>query len=692
MELWCSANRFLEFTSGSHILSLLLCAWIFQTFQIVTKPPETLHKWPNQSLLKKKLTLDYFEHILVLWQTLHDFTYMLSKAFLSGILVDFATHHTASKSFEILHASSNHCLLIRKLSLMELWCTAYRFLEFTSGSHILSILLCAWIFQTFQIVTKPLETLHKWPNKSLLKKKLTLDYLEHILVLWQTLHDFTYMPSKAFLSGILVDLATHHTASRSFEILHASSNHCLLIRKLSLMELWCTAYRFLEFTSPSHILSLLLCAWIFQTFQIVTKPLETLHKWPNKSLLKKKLTFDYLEHILVLWQTLHDFTYVPSKAFLNGILVDFATHHTASKSSEILHAALKNCLLIRKLSLMELWCSANRFLEFTSCSHILSLFLCAWIFQTFQIVTKPPETLHKWPNKSLLKKKLTLDYLEHILVLWQTLHDFTYMPSKAFLSGILVDLATHHTASKSFEILHASSNNCLLIRKLSLMELWCSGNRFLDFTSGFHILSLLLCTWIFQTFQIVTKPPETLHKQPNKSFLKKKLTLDYLEHILVLWQTVHDFTYMPSKAFLSGILVDFPTDLTASKSSEILHAASNNCLLIRKLSLMELWCSANRFLEFTSGSHILSLLLCAWIFQTFQIVTKPLETLHNWPNQSLLKKKLTLDYLEHILVLWQTLHDFTYMPSKAFLSGIYVDLATRHTASKSFEIFACIVE
>ena len=122
----------------------------------------------------------------MLWQTLHDFTYMLSKAFLSGILVDFATHHTASKSFEILHASSNHCLLIRKLSLMELWCTAYRFLEFTSGSHILSLLLCAWIFQTFQIVTKPLETLHKWPNKSLLKKKLTLDYLEHILVLWQT--------------------------------------------------------------------------------------------------------------------------------------------------------------------------------------------------------------------------------------------------------------------------------------------------------------------------------------------------------------------------------------------------------------------------------------------------------------------------------------------------------------------------
>ena len=70
-----------------------------------------------------------------------------------------------------------------------------------------------------------------------------------------------------------------------------------------------------------------------------------------------------------------------------------------------------------------------------------------------------------------VEEKTYLDYLEHILVLWQTLHDFTSMPFKAFLSGILVDFATHYTALESFEILHASSNNCLLIRKLSLIEL-----------------------------------------------------------------------------------------------------------------------------------------------------------------------------------------------------------------------------
>ena len=65
------------------------------------------------------------------------------KAFLSGMLVDFATHHTASKSFDNLDALSDNCLLIRKLSLMDFSCTAIGFLEFTSGSHILSLLLCA---------------------------------------------------------------------------------------------------------------------------------------------------------------------------------------------------------------------------------------------------------------------------------------------------------------------------------------------------------------------------------------------------------------------------------------------------------------------------------------------------------------------------------------------------------------------
>ena len=584
MELWCTGNRFLQFASGSHILSLLLCAWIFQSLQIVTKPPETLHKWPNQCLLKKKLTLDYLRHILVLWHTLHDFTYVPLKTFLSGILVDLVTHYTALKSFEILHASSNNCLLITNLSLMEFSCTEYRFWEFTSGSHILSLLLCAWIFQSLQIVTKPPETLHKWPNQSLSKKKLF----------------------KTFLSGILVDLATRFTALKSFEVLHASLNNCPLIRKLSLMESWCTANRFLEFTSGSHIISLLLCAWIFQSLQIVTNPPETLHKWPNQSLLKKKLTLDYLEHILLLWQTLHDFTYMPFKGFLSDILVHLGSRHTASKSFEILHASSNNCLLIKKLSLMELWCTADRFLEFTCCSHILSLSFMCVMFQSLQIVTKPPETLHKWPNKSLLKKKLTLDYLEHILLLWQTLYVFTYMAFKTFLSGILVDSATHCTALISFEILHASSIIFCLMRKLSLMELWYTANRLLEFTCGSNILSLLLCALIFQSFQIVMKPPESLHKWPNQSLLKKKLTLDYLEHILLLWQTLHDFIYLPFKAFLSGILVDLASQHTASKSFEILHASSNNCLLIRKLSLMELWCTANMFLEFTSGSHITS--------------------------------------------------------------------------------------
>ena len=64
-------------------------------------------------------------------------------------IASFASQDTSSKSFEILHASSNNCLLIRKLSLMELWCTADRFLEFSCGPHILSLPFMCLNFSKF---------------------------------------------------------------------------------------------------------------------------------------------------------------------------------------------------------------------------------------------------------------------------------------------------------------------------------------------------------------------------------------------------------------------------------------------------------------------------------------------------------------------------------------------------------------
>ena len=71
----------------------------------------------------------------------------------------------------------------------------------------------------------------------------------------------------------------------------------------------------------------------------------------------------------------------------------------------------------------------------------------------------------KSPNQSLFMKKLSLDNLAHILVLWQTVQDFTYIPFGGFVYGIFVHLATRYTAWKSFQILQASPNNRVLVGK-----------------------------------------------------------------------------------------------------------------------------------------------------------------------------------------------------------------------------------
>ena len=46
---------------------------------------------------------------------------------------------------------------------------------------------------------------------------------------------FHLIAFKSSLYEILVNLATHHIASKSFETLHTSSNHGLLTKKLSLI-------------------------------------------------------------------------------------------------------------------------------------------------------------------------------------------------------------------------------------------------------------------------------------------------------------------------------------------------------------------------------------------------------------------------------------------------------------------------
>ena len=96
-------------------------------------------------------------------------------------------------------------------------------------------LLLPSIFESLQIFTKLFQTFEKSPTQSLLIKKLTLGDQRHVLMLLHSLLDFSCIAFRDFICGIFGDLATDHNASKSFETLHMSPNHSLLMRKLSLL-------------------------------------------------------------------------------------------------------------------------------------------------------------------------------------------------------------------------------------------------------------------------------------------------------------------------------------------------------------------------------------------------------------------------------------------------------------------------
>ena len=115
---------------------------------------------------------------------------------------------------------------------------------------------------------------------------------------------------------------------------------------------------------------------------------------------------------------------------------------------------------------------------------------CAWIFESMQIFTKWLETLHNWPTQLSLITNPSLEFLAHIIVVLQSLQDFTYLAFKGFLCFNFVDLAVHHIASKSFETFHPSPNNCLLIIKVSLGHLSLIPGTLLLFPYDSNIMPL----------------------------------------------------------------------------------------------------------------------------------------------------------------------------------------------------------
>ena len=79
---------------------------------------ETWWKWPNDALLLKKLSLEFWKCIIVMFQLAHDFTHLAWQwLFLCATFLDSEPFHFASKSVEFLHASLYHGSLENKLTL-----------------------------------------------------------------------------------------------------------------------------------------------------------------------------------------------------------------------------------------------------------------------------------------------------------------------------------------------------------------------------------------------------------------------------------------------------------------------------------------------------------------------------------------------------------------------------------------------
>ena len=140
-----------------------------------------------------------------------------------------------------------------KLSLGHCWFTAEIFLQLTCSTKINYFLLCAWISEILKYLKKLLETLHRWPIQYSLLKKLSLDQPRNILVLLQSLQDFTCLAFKGLLCINSLHSESHHIALKSIETFHTPPIDEVLMIKLSLGHCWLPAEIFLQLTCSSKI-------------------------------------------------------------------------------------------------------------------------------------------------------------------------------------------------------------------------------------------------------------------------------------------------------------------------------------------------------------------------------------------------------------------------------------------------------
>ena len=111
-----------------------------------------MHKWPKQSSLMKKPTINCPGYILLVLKALQDFTSIVFRGYLCGIFVHLQTHLIASNWFETFRTSLIHCLLMIQLSLSARWFTADMFLNLTCGYSNLPL---SFIFLKFWKFANP---------------------------------------------------------------------------------------------------------------------------------------------------------------------------------------------------------------------------------------------------------------------------------------------------------------------------------------------------------------------------------------------------------------------------------------------------------------------------------------------------------------------------------------------------------
>ena len=179
-------------------------------------------------------------------------------------------------------------------------------------------------------------------------------------------------------------------------------------------------------------------------------------------------------------------------------------------------------------------------------------------------------------------------------------------------------MESHHNASESVETFHTSSNHCLEVKKLSLGQWWCTGQRVLEFTYGSNILSLSfmwLNSWKFENWIEIAW---------NSSQMTEWVVIAERTKFRIL--SMHFTAFAQSARFhLYGFqgpslwyFVDLKCHLIASESLETFHTSPHHCLDVKKFSLGRWWCTGLRFLEFPYASNIVPLSfmwLNSWMFE-----------------------------------------------------------------------------